>query len=162
MARRASIARRVTQWVGSADTGFTTIGAGASVLMQSIATLGNTTVVRVRGIMSVTPGSVASDQNLVGAMGIGIVSDQAFAAGAASIPGPWTDPDWGGWLVWLPWSFAWEFGTAVGVQFRGVESIIDSKAMRKIAPNETLVVMGESQSAAAAVATSFRLLVKLA
>ena len=39
--------------------------------------------------------------------------------------------------------------------------MIDSKAMRKVAPDETLVVMGESQAGAVNVANPFRMLVKL-
>ncbi len=94
---------------------------------------------------------------------MGLVSDQAFAAGAVSIPGPWSDPDWGGWFVWIPWSFRFEFVSGTGIQMPGsVQIPIDSKAMRKVQPNETLVVMLESQSAAVTVAASFRMLVKLA
>ncbi len=92
--------KRVTQWLGSADQGFVSVGGGAKLLIQSNATLGNTTIVRVRGVVSVQPDTSAADFDVLGAYGIGIVSDQAFAAGAASLPGPWSDPDWSGWLVW--------------------------------------------------------------
>jgi len=92
--------RRLTQWVGSADAGYLAIAAGASVIVESNATLTGTTIVRLRGELSVRPSTFGADLDLVGALGIGIVSDQAFAAGSASIPGPWTDKDWDGWFVW--------------------------------------------------------------
>ena len=108
------------------------------------------------------PGATGADGNVVGAIGFGLVSDQAFGAGAASLPGPWSDPDWDGWFLWMPWSFRWEFADASGQVLGDARKTIDSKAMRKVGQNETLVVMAESQGTAAVVAVSFRLLVKLA
>ena len=164
--RRAAVAqKRVTQWIGSADQGYVTIAAGASVLHQNGPTFGNTTIVRTRGNFSIIPSTFGADLSIIGAFGIGIVSDQAFAAGAASIPGPWTDPDWGGWFVWQPFAYRYEFTTDVdrlvlGVQGAGAGEI-DSKAMRKVAPNETLVVMVESEAVAFSASINFRILVKL-
>ncbi len=97
---------------------------------------------------------------MIGAIGCGIVSDQAFAAGAASIPGPWTDQDWSGWFVWMPWAFRFEFTTDIGRLIGSFTQVIDSKAMRKVQPNETVVWMAESQAAAANVANPFRMLIK--
>ena len=165
--RRAAVSqKRVIQWIGSADQGYTAVAAGANVIQQNGATLGNTTITRVRGGWSVQPQTYAADLNLIGVIGFGLVSDQAFTAGAASIPGLWTDPDWGGWFLWLPFQYRYEVTTDVGRLVLGGPGQgggeLDSKAMRKVAPNETLVVMVESQAVALNVSINFRMLVKLA
>ena len=159
---RVRAPKRVTEWVSSADQGWVVVSAGAKLLSQSSAGLGNTTIVRVRGQLSVKPNISTADQDIVGAYGIGIVSDQAFAAGATSLSGPWSDSDWGGWLVWMPISMRYEFQDGTGALITSVSQVIDSKAMRKVQMNETLVVMIESQAIAFDVADPFRLLVKLA
>ena len=156
--------KRTTQWVGSADQGAVAVAAGATIIHQSNATLGNTTIVRTRGLFTVQPDSFAADVSISGAIGFGLVSDQAFAAGVASIPGPFIDPDWGGWFMWQPFSYRFEVTTDVGRLNFGADLVdgrIDSKAMRKVAQNETLVVVVESQAAAIAVILNFRILLKL-
>ncbi len=159
-----SRSKRVSTWVGSADQGAIAVASNATVIMQSNATLGDTTVVRVRGLLVVEPNVYTADKAMQGAFGIGIVSDQAFAAGAASVPGPWTDPDWGGWFVWQAWAGRLEFVTGTGVRVRdsALEYQIDSKAMRKVESNETLIVVAESQVGAVNISTPFRMLLKLA
>ena len=85
--------------------------------------MANTTIVRVRGLLSVGVQAFTADIEFQGAFGIGLVSDQAFAAGAASIPGPWTDPDWSGWLVWMAWDGRFEFITGAGVVAPGQNKV---------------------------------------
>ena len=159
---RSRAQKRVTAWVGSADQGLVAVGGGAKVLVQSNATLIDTTIVRVRGTLGVRPNDSSADQNVVGAYGIGIVSDQAFAAGAASMPGPWSDKDWGGWLVWMAIGFRYEFISGTGALLGSVQQIIDSKAMRKVQQNETVVAVAESQAVAFDIYDPWRMLVKLA
>ncbi len=107
------------------------------------------------------PTDYTADVSFQGALGMGIVSDQAFAAGAGSIPGPWTDADWDGWYVWVPFALRLEVGTPSPVELH--ESTytreIDSKAMRKVGANETVVVMAESQNGAFTIDSPFRTLV---
>jgi len=157
--------KRQLQWVGSADQGFVAVGANASIIHQSNATLGGTTIVRTRGGFSLAPASRAVTLEVIGAIGIGLVSDQAFAAGAGSIPGPFTDSDWSGWLYWAPFQYLWEVTTDIGRAVigpnQGGGAEIDSKAMRKVQANETLVVMVESQAGAFTAAINFRMLLKL-
>jgi len=153
--------KRTSTWVGSADQGIVSVAAGATVIVESNATLIDTTIVRTRGLMTAQPASFGVDAMIIGAYGIGIVSDQAFAAGAASLPGPWTDKDWGGWLVWLPIAFRFEATTDVGRLLASVSMQMDSKAMRKVQANETVVTIAESQATAFDVTSVFRMLVKL-
>jgi len=165
--RRATVGRskRQLQWVGSADQGFVAIGANASVLHQSNGTLAGTTIVRTRGGFSVIPASRDVDLEVIGAIGMGIVSAQAFIAGAASIPGPFSDADWSGWLYWSPFQYLFESTTDIGRLILGTTGagaeVIDSKAMRKVQANEVLVVMVESQAGAFLASINFRMLLKL-
>ena len=157
--------RRQTDWVASADQGFLAVAAGAKLIQQSLpisaAGLSGATVVRSRGASSFTPQVLSGDVDIVGAWGMGIVSNEAFAAGAASIPGPWTNADWDGWFVWEPISYLFEVTDDVGRLLVGVQVPFDSKAMRKVDGGETMVVMVESQASAMEASINFRLLFKL-
>ncbi len=104
---RVRVPKRTTSWVGSADQPYQAVGAGGVNLFQSNATLQDTTIVRTRGVVSVKPNAFTADVDIIGALGMGLVSDQAFAAGATSIPAPYTDTEWGGWFVWIPFALLW-------------------------------------------------------
>ncbi len=158
--------RSRTTWVGSADQAYVAIGAGLSVIQQSFdpsaASMLEPTILRSRGLISVRLNSFASDLSFTGVIGMGVVTDDAFAAGAVSIPRPFDDADWGGWFVWEPYSFYLEFADAIGFQSKAdMHFKFDSKAMRRVEPNETVVVMVESQSVAVDVSVTFRQLYKL-
>ena len=57
------------------------------------------TIVRIRGSFMVFLESfTAANDGFTGAIGIGIVNSQAFAAGIVSMPTPITESDWGGWM----------------------------------------------------------------
>ena len=104
-----------------------------------------------------------ADFEPMGAWGMGIVIAQAFAAGAASIPGPFTNADWDGWFAHGYWSYrSMEAGTPGNLLIADVREAIDSKAMRKVLDLNVVVVMAESQSDAVRVAINFRMLLKLA
>ena len=131
-----------------------------SVLIQENAGLGNATIVRTRGMLDVRPQAFSADISVIGAVGFGIVSDEAFAAGAAGVPGPWTNSDWSGWFVWQAFSYLYDMTTDVG-RLVLPSSQFDSKAMRKVGINETVVVVCESQADAVNISIPFRMLVKL-
>ena len=139
------------------------IGAGASVINQSsTGFLAGDTIVRTRGLLSIMPSVFGIDLTVIGAMGFGIVSNQAFAAGAASIPGPWSNADWEGWFLHQYFAWKFEVTTDIGRLIGSVQIPFDSKAMRKMdGTSETLVVMVESQANAISASVNFRMLVKL-
>ncbi len=155
--------RRETNWVQSADQGYVAIAAGSSVLTQSFQGVNQqvNTVVRTRGILSITVASAVADIELVGALGFGIVSAQALAAGAGSIPGPYADAGWDGWFLHQFFSSRFESVDQTGVLILSWEHLLDSKAMRKLRDDDAIVVMVESQSAAMRASVQFRLLFKL-
>ena len=121
----------------------TAVGASAWNLGQSSG--GGVTIMRIRGTFTAWLDLVTAigDGFINVAAGIGIVSGDAFAAGAGSMPSPLSDPDWD-WL-WINY-FGAVVGSTVTEEFKGlaaVRAVVDTKAMRKIAPNETVFGMTE-------------------
>ena len=159
-------AKRLTQWIGTADQGSVAIASGSSVLHSSFAPSAfgmiRPTVVRVRGTAIFVPTAWSADLEFSGAYGMGIVSDQAVVGGVSAIPRPFDDDDWGGWLVHGYYWGDLEFGSATGTHPWPYTVEIDSKAMRKIGENESLVWVVESQSGACQAGIHTRTLMKLA
>jgi len=157
--------RQVT-WVGPADQGYTAVATTAKVIIGSFDPAANglakPTVVRTRGQVSINGGTGQSaDLEIVGAFGLAVVSDRAFAAGVASIPGPFSDAGWDGWFVWRSFNFTQEFLDATGIFLNFVNQEVDSKAMRKVTDDETIVLVAESQSGALKISMPLRMLLKL-
>ena len=104
------------------------------------------TILRMLGELLVTPdeaGVVAGDAASI-TVGIGLVSSDAFTAGAASMPDPGGDPDYD-WLWWYVVNLMFAEGsTASSRSISGNARVrIDSKAMRKVSPKQTLVILGQ-------------------
>ena len=157
-------ARRQTVWVGTANQAGVAVGSGLSVLIGSFApdtvALLRPTLIRTRGIGMFSPTAFSVDLAYGGAYGLGIVSDDAFAAGAGSIPRPFDDDDWPGWVVHGYYTGRFEFDVDGNTNFPN-QHTIDSKAMRKVGPNEVLVWMVESQQGAITADIKARMLFKL-
>ena len=154
--------KRLTQWLGPADQGFVSVTGAGALIVASSSFEEPLTIVRTRGAFTLKPTSFASDLNFTGAMGMAIVSTEAFTAGIASVPEPFSDADWGGWMVWRSFGEHVQSITQAGVIYPGSLTLeIDSKAMRKVTPNETLVVVAESQAGAFDVFDGTRHLLKL-
>jgi len=149
------------QWIGPAIQGYQAVASGGATLIGSAPFAEPSTIIRTRGQVSIIPSTAGADLNIVGAFGIGIVTSEALAAGVASVPEPFTDADWGGWYVWRSFSYNLEFSDATGLNFLNWNFEVDSKAMRKITTNESLVLVAESQGGAFSISTPIRTLVKL-
>jgi len=99
-------------------------------------------MIRIRGEFTawITLATTVGDGFTELVAGIGIVSADAFATGVAAVPNPAGDPDWGGWL----WYHAG--GPLVSLEttevgrgpLSAIRIPIDTKAMRKMSPNEVL------------------------
>jgi len=167
--------RRLTAWSlgpGGDDlptldrTAFST-NTGAIVGTGVTPVVPNLTIVRIHGFMEVHLTAAAAQRggfNLVA--GIGVASADAFAAGEASLPNPFDDIDWPGWM-WMGQS---SIRTSVGAlavgdpERNGFIMPIESKSMRKLRLNEVLflkVQAGETGTATVDVAALTRVLVKL-
>jgi len=155
MARRASRAgggqaRKIVNytWAQFVTAAPVTIPAATKVLLGffSLATAFEETLVRTRGVIRISSDQTATVEEQVGAFGFVRVTDQAIAAGAASIPGPVTDGDDDGWAVWVP--FAQEGASStVGAPGMGNAWMIDSKAQRIVREGQQLAVMIENAHA---------------
>ena len=154
---------RLTQWVAPPIQGSVAVAAGGAAITSSFSVEEALTVIRTRGVLSIQPDSVQVDGEIIGAFGIGVVTAEAFAAGVVSLPEPFTDADWGGWMVWQSFAYVLKFESSAGIQVpvdRVIE--IDSKAMWKMSQNEVLVAVAESASGLAfRVIDTARILVKL-
>ena len=87
------------------------------------------TILRVVGGIAVASDQSAGVESQLGAFGMIVVTDRAFAAGIASIPGPITDGDQDGWFVYQ--SFARD-GSLINEGLASTWWPIDSKAKRII------------------------------
>ncbi len=161
--------KRQVTWIGPADQGVVAVASGASAILAFFApgdvSMVKPTIVRTRGILDVQLQTYAADLTIGGAFGLCVVSDEAVVAGAASIPRPFDDAGWDGWFVWQAFSGHFDVTTdvgRVGLDGGSRQYEIDSKSMRKVNDNETVVLMVESQTGAINVVSHIRQLFKLA
>ena len=159
--------KRLVSWVGSANQGYVACGAGAKIIHQSFPLdasvfAPDATIVRTRGMYSIRPQVYTAQVDIIGAFGMGIVSDESFAIGASAMPGPWSNPEWEGWFVWESFAFRYEesSGSLDNTFPASFQMPFDSKAMRKMGSGQTMVVIVQSQSAANTSSINFRQLYK--
>jgi len=157
--------KRLTQWVGPALQEYIPVSSTGATIIGSFdpaaAGFPKPTIVRTRGMISIKPNVDTADLSIVGAFGMAIVSDQAFTAGVLSVPEPFTDADWNGWFVWRSFSYRLVHDTDAGKEFLTWDFEVDSKAMRKVSTNETLVLVAESFLGSFDISAPVRILMKL-
>ncbi len=119
-------------WAISGETSSTTVAAATKVLLGGFSpTAGiDLTVLRTVGLNYVSTDNPGASELQMGAWGIMLVNDLAFAAGAASIPGPFTDGGDDGWLAHQQFAQQWNFADATGEGQAGLGYVFDSKAKR--------------------------------
>ena len=120
------------------------------------------TIIRTRFLLQYTSDQLAASEAPQANFGIIVVSDQAVAAGAASVPGPTTNTD-APWFVHEGLIADFIFGDGTGFHTAGgYVTKVDSKAMRKVGQNEDVAFMVEQRAALGAIiALQGRMLVKL-
>ena len=142
MARGHGRSRGTKEWSGTTFP-LTTLTTTQAVL-ASFSHDVTETILRVRGALMVVGIPNAAFDDDVAGFGLIVVTDQALAAGGASIPGPIADPtaSWM-WHQYVPLtSVAATAASDVGLGlWARIE--IDSKAMRKVDRNQTMVLVGE-------------------
>ncbi len=173
--RGRSTVRRQTGWGLGPSTGGTPPSSQAiSASGTTIASIGvvpgveGLTLVRTRGYMALALESVgAVGDGMDGAFGIAITDDEAFTAGAASVPDPQDDPGSEVWFYhqWFTLSSLQTTQAVVGGDnMSSLRVDIDSKAMRKLPVGKTLyAVLGVIEVGGVSMAWTFgcRLLFKL-
>ena len=161
--------RRTTVWSQGpgSQTATTFASSTTSVLGLGQTSGGGVTVVRLRGRIScVLETTSAAARGFHCALGIGIASADAFAAGVASLPNPFDDIDWSWWYhsIFDVQSVTATIADGVNAVGAFYTAEVDSKAMRKIAPNETIFAslqVLESGTESMDVLFDSRMLVKL-
>ena len=142
--RSPARSRRQTAWAIGPNAVDLALGASGKLLWTTgiqLVSEAKTTIVRIRGDAMLQLGSAtAAFDGVDGAIGLGIVSLDAFNAGVASIPGAQSDPEWPGWIWHSFFHVHQRSGTEGGGLEQGVMQRIpiDSKAMRKFGENEVL------------------------
>ena len=163
--------RRKTQWIGG-DVSATTalsIGAATSTVNLTFDTRvvgvpDPFTIIRLRGEFMIYSDQSAQDEDPFGAIGAMIVNGEAFDAGVASIPTPYTESFDNGWFYHQYWSAPVAATPASGIMtMNHARYIIDSKGMRKVVNGDVFVLVIENKSAAhaAALTVNLRMLIKL-
>ena len=137
--------RPPTEWGALQNTADVTVAAATKVLLGSFFTTRPLTVRRTRGSVAWKTDQLAVTEQPVGAFGMCIVSDNAFAAGAASIPGPFTESDSDLWFVHQYLYSSMFVASSIGIATRPeTQYAIDSSAMRKWTEEERIVLMVEN------------------
>ena len=145
------------QW-NAAPGLISSIGSDATILGGGLAFTFPATLLRFRGYVSAMLDETQQVGDLiVVTFGLAIITSDAFTAGSGSVPDPATEPEFP-WIWWKEMrldSFA-TLTTAIGPAGYGPASQryeVDSKAMRKIKPGETLCMIIQTTNAAGAPAT---------
>jgi len=136
---RARGARRRTHWF-SVFGGATETSSVVRILWTSVGSNEGETIVRVRGILALTLLAATSiGDGYEGAFGIAVVTTAAAAGGSGSVPTPLTEAGWDGWLLHRFFSVR----SNLGGEPDGQVLELDSKAMRKLTADESLVGVTE-------------------
>ena len=150
--------KRKTEWSVYDNSGYVNVASGGATILSGLFFEDPGTLVRTRGMISVKAQSYAADIDIIGAFGLAIVSQEAFNVGVTAVPEPFTDSDWGGWMVIQAFAVHLQQVTNAGLLLGSWQFEIDSKAMRKVEPNSAVVVVAESSTGAFAIADTTRLL----
>ncbi len=164
---RSGSMRRDTIWEGIAVTETTLASPSAAVIFTGLSAtllaLRPLTVVRVRGLIFLQSDQQAASERQQAAFGMAVVSEQALAAGVASVPTPATDIDSDLWFVYQMIFNSFTFSDATGFAKTIQTEAVESKGMRKIEDGDDLLFAIEtfSTSSGAVMGKGGRMLVKL-
>ncbi len=139
MANRSTGRRTDYDWTGGV---FSTTEASSGSSVGAIVTIGIPgTLTRIRGNVLVSIDGPVDNDKVMAAAGLILVTEEQLAVGTSAIPNPADindlDADWI-WHQWMPMlSQAVVASQMDETYFRAV---IDSKAMRRVKPTQTLVM----------------------
>ena len=159
--RRVAAPRRRGQgpnvtWARTDSTALVVVAAATKVLIAVAvpSTSFDETLRRIRGILWVQSDQAAANEQQFGAFGAIIVSDQAVATGVAAIPGPITDQDDDGWMLYVPILQSSNGGANNGL---GFHYAFDSRAMRRFVEGQQLAMVVENAHASHAMSVAINL-----
>ncbi len=155
---RTRALKRINKWsLGPKATPLAMTAGAAQIWTAGVVLLAETqvTLVRIRGdaLLYLTAATATGD-GFKGALGIAVVSNEAFTAGAAAIPDPRSvsESDWDGWIYHRFFHVnAVAGGSPDPAGGSGMQRIeIDSRAMRKWSNGYTIVgVLGTTEEGTA-------------
>ena len=145
---------RQFNWIGGIQTAFDAfvLAAGGSQIISSVDTrvtgaiAAPYTVTRVRGYLTVWSDQVAGAEFPHGAFGYLLVNGEAFDAGVASIPTPFSEAGDGRWLYHAYWACPSEIRATDGLQTNFFNHTIDGKGQRKVVDGDVLLAVIENGS----------------
>ena len=146
MARRSSRSNPIRSWSGTSISTVVSVTTTQQVVtVLSLFTDFPETLLRSRGSLLIQATPDAADENDILGIGLIVVNEAASSAGGVSVPGPLNDID----ADWL-WHQGIAFDSRVATSYTGdhiglnkrVE--IDSKAMRRVARDQTIVLVAEA------------------
>ena len=145
--RGGGSSRRQSSWEPGPG-GETSLIAGTVVELFGTsvqAATGGLTAVRLRGDLFVQLASnpAAIGDGYEGAMGVGIVSENAAGIGVTAVPAPLTDVRWDGWLYHRFFTVKGVSATLEDGPGASVRIDVDSKAMRKFNESDVMVAVLE-------------------
>ena len=145
MADRSRGMRQRKHWhlLGDVTFNFT---ANATAILGSFSAAGNEpyTVLRLIGELVCVAGAAgvtAADKAVI-AVGVGIVTSDALAVGASAMPDPGGEPDFD-WLWWYQAQMMYPVAAQVGGAGEQARIRIESKAMRKVSPRQSVVLLAQ-------------------
>jgi len=160
-------APRTKMWIGT-GVGNTAL-AGSTKTFVALLSAGGLllrpfTILRVRMELFITSDQNTTTETLIGTYGKIVVTDTAASIGVTAIPDPSViagDPE-ADWFISQSFSHKF-FRTATGVDAAaGTHYVIDSKAMRKVGPDDQVVSMATLDTAPGAnLITHGRMLIQL-
>ena len=150
--------RSVSWFVGPGDTGTTSHTSSASQIMGLGAqlTADGFTLIRIRGYFQIfLTSATAVLDGFSGALGIGIVTAEAFAIGITAMPDPVADADWDGWLFHHFFDVRSARATFDAGDLSAAQRlVVDSKAMRVLREGDTVFMAIETTEGGTAAGTS--------
>ena len=152
-------------WIGAGVGPLTVIASTARTLSNLNANallLRPFTILRTRLVLGIQTDQESAAEDWSGDFGLIVVSEPASSIGVTAIPTPLSETN-ADWFVHQPLMFSFAFITGAGFDGQKMtQYIVDSKAMRKVGPNDQVVGLVEPRSATGAIITmEGRMLVQL-
>ena len=153
-------APRTKMWIGF-GVGSTTLAGSSVQLVASYSAaallLRPFTILRTRALFTFESDQTAVSERPIASIGAVIVTAAAQGVGVTALPDPSgisgdADADW---FIWQAMMASLDFQSAVGFEGHNeIQYVIDSKAMRKVGPDDDLVLVSAQETASGAVLTT--------
>ncbi len=172
MARRGNHSRsfsrpapRTKIWIGT-GAGLTALPASTEVLVgvlnAAALALRPFTILRTHLLLHYFSDQIAATETVRASYGLQVVRQSASAVGISAVPAPTAEID-SDWFVWQAMADRMTFQTGSGYEGAfGWQYKVDSKAMRKVGPDDDIVIVASQDAAfGATVQDQGRMLIQL-